>query len=104
MDWLVRCLLSLPALVQRLCGTLDTDFAKIKVGNTRYDILGGQQQNLRLAAQLAMGQKIDSTTGELRDLGEGFTNTRKGILADTFEGKANPLLGFAMRMWRRQRR
>lgn len=74
------------------------DFAKIKLGNTRYDILGGQQQNIRLAAQLATGQKVDSTTGELRDLGEGFTGTRKEILADTFEGKANPLLGFAMRM------
>lgn len=74
------------------------DFAKIKVGNTRYDILGGQQQNIRLAAQLATGQKIDSTTGELRDLGEGFVGTRKEIIADTFEGKANPLLGYAMRM------
>jgi len=74
------------------------DFAKIKIGNTRYDVLGGQQQNIRLAAQLATGEKIDSTTGELRDLGEGFTNTRKGIIADTFEGKANPLLGFGMKM------
>ena len=74
------------------------DFAKIKVGNTRYDILGGQQQNIRLAAQLATGQKVDSSTGELRDLGEGFVPTRKEIVSDTFEGKANPLLGFAMRI------
>lgn len=74
------------------------DFAKIKVGNTRYDILGGQQQNVRLAAQLVTGQKVDSTTGELQDLGDGFVPSRKGIAQATFESKANPLLAFAMKM------
>lgn len=75
------------------------DFAKIKVGNTRYDILGGLQQNIRLAAQLATGQKINSVTGELATLGDGFTApTRKDILLQAFENKENPLLSLATQL------
>lgn len=75
------------------------DFAKIKVGNTRYDILGGLQQNIRLAAQLATGQKINSVTGELATLGDGFTSpTRKDILLQAFENKENPLLSLATQL------
>jgi hypothetical protein len=72
------------------------DFAKIKVGNTRYDILGGLQQNIRLGAQLATGEKINSSTGELQTLGDGFGKpTRKDILYQAFESKENPLLAYA---------
>ena len=75
------------------------DFAKVKVGNTRYDILGGLQQNIRLAAQLATGQKINSVTGELATLGDGFTSpTRKDILLQAFENKENPLLSLATQL------
>ena len=75
------------------------DFAKIKVGNTRYDILGGLQQNIRLAAQLATGQKISSVTGELATLGDGFSApTRKDILLQAFENKENPLLSLATQL------
>jgi hypothetical protein len=34
-----------------------SDFAKIKIGNTRYDILGGFQQYIKLAAEMITGQK-----------------------------------------------
>jgi hypothetical protein len=72
------------------------DFAKIKVGNTRYDILGGLQQNIRAAAQLVTGEKINSVTGEMDTLGDGFTSkSRKDILYDMFENKENPLLSLA---------
>lgn len=75
------------------------DFAKIKVGNTRYDILGGLQQNIRLGAQLATGQKINSTTGEMQTLGDGFGKpTRKDILLQAFESKENPLLSYATKL------
>lgn len=72
------------------------DFAKIKIGNTRYDILGGLQQNVRLLAQVISGQKIDSTTGELETIEGGFGQpSRHSILLQTLENKENPLLSFA---------
>jgi hypothetical protein len=77
------------------------DFAKIKVGNTRYDILGGLQQNIRLGAQMWTGEKIDSTTGELQTLGpdRGFGKpSRKDLLYQFFENKENPLVGYASKL------
>lgn len=75
------------------------DFGKIKVGNTRYDIMGGQQQNIRYLAQMITGKKIDSTTGEVATIGDGFTaKSRKDITYDMIEGKENPLLGFATKL------
>lgn len=77
------------------------DFAKIKVGNTRYDILGGLQQNIRTAAQLITGEKIDSTTGELQTLGpdRGFGKpSRKDILVQAFENKENPLIALGTKL------
>lgn len=75
------------------------DFAKIKIGNTRYDILGGLQQNIRLGAQLITGQKINSTTGELETIEGGFGKpSRYNILLQAFENKENPLLSFATTM------
>lgn len=72
------------------------DFAKIKVGNTRYDILGGLQQNIRLIAQEATGKKINSQTGQQETLGDGFGKaTRKDILYEAFQNKENPLLSLA---------
>lgn len=72
------------------------DFAKIKVGNTRYDILGGLQQNIRLLAQEATGKKINSQTGQQETLGDGFGKaTRKDILYEAFQNKENPLLSLA---------
>lgn len=75
------------------------DFAKIKIGNTRYDILGGLQQNVRLGAQLITGKKINSETGEETTLGDGFTApSRKDILIQAFENKENPLLSYATKL------
>lgn len=75
------------------------DFGKIKVGNTRYDILGGQQQNAVLLARLITGQKVNSETGEVANTGEDFgSKTRMDLVTDMFENKANPLLGFGIRL------
>ena len=79
------------------------DFGKIKVGNTRYDILGGHQQNIRLAAQLYTGEKINSETGELQTLGpdRGFGKpSRLDILYQFVENKENPVIGFGSKMLR----
>lgn len=75
------------------------DFGKIKVGNTRYDILGGQQQNIVQAYRQITGTKTDSTTGEVDILGDSFgAKTRFDLALDMFENKANPLLGFGIKL------
>ncbi|UOF78006.1 hypothetical protein [Caudoviricetes sp.] len=68
------------------------DFAKIKVGNTRYDILGGLQQNIRVGAQIATGKRTNSETGDSKE------TTAASVLGGLIESKANPLLGYAYKM------
>lgn len=73
-----------------------SDFGKIKVGNTRYDILGGFQQNIRLAAQIVSGEKINTANGEVEKLSGGFgTQSRWNVLSQFVDNKANPLVGGA---------
>lgn len=70
-----------------------TDFGKIKVGDTRYDILGGLQQNIVLAARELSGQTKSSTTGEITDLGTtAFGPDRLSILGDFVQNKESPIL------------
>jgi hypothetical protein len=75
-----------------------SDFGKIKVGNTRWDMWGGFQQYARIFAQLMSGQTKSSNTGEVYDLkGDKFPyKTRLDQLGSFFRGKLAPVPGLAV--------
>ena len=74
----------------------NANFAKIKVGNTRYDPLGGFQQPIRTAAQMMTETIISSTTGKAIPLGEGYKPTTVLDVAGRFLAmKEAPLASFA---------
>jgi len=75
------------------------DFGKIRIGNTRIDLLAGYQQPIRLAAQLLTGTVVSSTTGKemvLGDPGKFRPLTRIDIIARWFENKTSPVASFIL--------
>ena len=71
-----------------------SDFAKIKVDNTRYDILGGFGQYLTLGARLATNQKKD-IKGEVVELGRKYgSDTRLDVLLKFGINKESPVASF----------
>ena len=76
-----------------------SDFMKPKVGNTRFDVFGGLQQNIVFFARMITGEKKNSSSGEIQTMGEGFGQPNRLDLAqDMLQNKLNPLLGYAARM------
>ncbi|HXH87328.1 MAG TPA: hypothetical protein VNI55_01805 [Gaiellaceae bacterium] len=69
-----------------------SDFAKIKLGDTRIDIAGGLQQYLVAASRLVKGETVSSTTGEVRELEGGFGKpSRYDIFGNFAENKLAPV-------------
>lgn len=75
-----------------------SDFGKIKVGNTRWDVWGGFQQYVRLIAQEISGKTKSATSGAIRELrGDKFPyKSRLDQLANFFRGKLAPVPGTAV--------
>jgi hypothetical protein len=71
-----------------------SNFAKIKIGNTRFDISGGMGSLAVLAARMATGS-TKNTKGKVRSLtgGKFGSRNRLDVLEDFAEGKASPLAG-----------
>jgi len=81
-----------------------SDFGKIRVGNTTFDVSGGMGSILTLAARMALSQTKSSVTGKIYQLGETDKNgklkfgaqTRFDVFLNFFTNKLSPLAG-AMR-------
>ena len=71
---------------------LSSDFGKIQVGNTRFDIWGGFQPLARYSAQLAASQYVSPTTGKVMPIGSGKfgTTTRGDVLIRFLRSKLSP--------------
>jgi hypothetical protein len=76
--------------------TRNSNALKIKIGNTRLDVMGGFQQYIKVISQLATGKLVSSTSGKITTLGEGYRAlNRKEILGSFIESKEAPILSLA---------
>jgi hypothetical protein len=71
------------------------DFAKIKVGDTRYDILGGFQQYIRFGAEMLTGES-KTASGKINSLTKNQygKDTRLDVVEKFFENKFSPVASF----------
>jgi hypothetical protein len=74
-----------------------SDFGKIKIGNSRWDIWGGHAQYIRAFTQLLLGQSKSSETGKIRELSGNdiFGSTRGDVLLRFVRGKLAPVPSLA---------
>jgi len=71
-----------------------SDFAKVKVDNTRYDILGGFGQYLTLGARMATNER-KTASGEVQELGKKYgSDTRLDVLLKFFVNKEAPIASY----------
>lgn len=71
-----------------------SDFAKLKTGDTRYDILGGFGQYLTLGARLLTNEK-KTMKGKVQELGPGLAkDSRLDVTEKFFENKFSPVASF----------
>ena len=67
-----------------------SDFGKARVGPTRWDFWGGNQQIARFVAQMITGQRKTTSTGEMVGLG------RDDVLGRFIQSKLSPQAGLAL--------
>jgi hypothetical protein len=72
------------------------NFGKIRVGNTRIDVMGGFQQYIVAASRLIKGESVSSTNGAVEHLTGGFGKSSRGtLLSRLAQQKFAPIPGFA---------
>jgi tryptophanyl-tRNA synthetase len=72
-----------------------TDYGKIKIGNTRFNVWGTYQQLAVLFGRMWKGYATSSVTGRKITLGEGYKPlTRKELITRFFETKEHPTLSY----------
>lgn len=68
-----------------------SNFGKIKVGDTRFDISGGYSSLIALASRIAERSTKSSSTGAVSPIGSGFGQTSvQTLLGDFLSGRASP--------------
>lgn len=65
---------------------ISTDFMKVKIGNTRFDMMSGEAQWLRFCARMATGMTTDAETGLIEK------TDRKRVFMQFLQSKQAPLL------------
>lgn len=73
-----------------------SDFGKIKIGNTRFDVTGGMGSMGVLASRLIAGASKSPTTGRITELDSGKFGmpTRQDLIVNYFTNKFAPAAGF----------
>jgi hypothetical protein len=72
-----------------------SDFGKVVIGNTRFDVTGGDGNYATLLARLATNQTKSTTSDIIRTLGEDYgTPTRGDTLIKFFRNKLSPTSSF----------
>lgn len=80
---------------------ISADWGKIKIGDTRIDIMGGFQQYIRAAFQFMSGKVVSTTSGKVTEVGKGFKPiTRLDIALRPLEYKLAPTASFAVALIR----
>jgi hypothetical protein len=69
---------------------------KIRIGNTRLDMMGGFQQFVVAASRLLTGHDTSSASGKDFETGQGYRPVTRGIIAQNFmTNKLHPVIKFA---------
>lgn len=79
------------------------DFGRIKVGHTRFDVTGGMNGLVTLAAQLYKNEEKSTSTGIITKFGSGYgSKTGLDALNNYFENKTSPAAGLVKDLIKRQ--
>ncbi len=80
-----------------------SDFGKIKIGNTRFDVTGGMGSMAVLAARLIEGQTKSSTSGKVTELDTGKFGapTRQDMIVNYFTNKFAPAPAFVRDLFKK---
>lgn len=72
-----------------------SNFGKIKIGDTRFEVTGGMDSIITLAARIATNRTKSSSTGAITKLNSGQYGalTEKDIVSQFLENKASPVGG-----------